>query len=112
MGKRENQGQDNIQGWEKEKTQGSVENKGGNYITSPNSNPGVSIRQLRVLQKLRAPFEILDALYQSYDTFRAVQGNRLVSLHIWLFVKESVYVKDLIKKMCLKPCLTLRQNRN
>ena len=48
MGKRENQGQDNNQGWEKEKTQGLVTNKVGNSITSPNKNPGSCIRQLRV----------------------------------------------------------------
>ena len=48
VGKRENQGQDINQGWEKEKTQGLVKNKGGNSITSPNNNPGVCIQQLRV----------------------------------------------------------------
>ena len=48
MGKRENQGQDNNQGWEKEKTKGLAKNKVGNSITSPNNNPGVCIWQLRV----------------------------------------------------------------
>ena len=52
MGRRENQGQDNNQGWEKEKASGLVKNKGGNSITSPNNNPGVSIRQLRVTETL------------------------------------------------------------
>ena len=50
MGKVENLGLNNGQGWEKEKTQGFVKkNKVGNFITSPNNNPGVCIRQLRVL---------------------------------------------------------------
>ena len=48
MGLKENQGQDNNQGWEKEKTQGLVKYEGGNSITSPKNNPGVCIRQLRV----------------------------------------------------------------
>ena len=46
--KRENQGQDNNQGREKEKTQCLLKNNGGNSITSPNNNPEVCIRQLRV----------------------------------------------------------------
>ena len=37
MGKVENLELNNSQGWEKEKTQGLVKNKGGNFITSPNS---------------------------------------------------------------------------
>ena len=50
MGKREKQGLDNNQGWEKEKIQGLVKiNKEGNSVTSPNNNPEVCILQLRVL---------------------------------------------------------------
>ena len=64
MGKVENLGLNNSQGWEKEKTKGRiitkggekrkprayvVKNKGGNSVTSPNNHPGVCIRQLRVL---------------------------------------------------------------
>ena len=41
MGKVENLGLNNSQGWEKEKTQGLVKNKVGNSITSPNNNPGL-----------------------------------------------------------------------
>ena len=49
----EYQVKDNHQVWEKEETQGLVKNnKGGNSIISPNKNPGVCIRQLRVHTKL------------------------------------------------------------
>ena len=46
--KEKKQGLDNNQGWEKEKTQGLLKNKAGISIISPNKNPGVCIRQLRV----------------------------------------------------------------
>ena len=48
MDKNENQGQDNRQGREKEKTSGWMKNKGVSSNTSPNNNPGVYIRQARV----------------------------------------------------------------
>ena len=67
VGRRENQGLDNSQGWEEEKTKGwiiakggkkrkpraVIKAKGGKSNTSPNNHPGGCIRQVRVRLPLK-----------------------------------------------------------